>query len=241
MKKSLFKKMISAASAVAIALTCTTAFAEVLYQNDFSTRGEVFKKFPGSYQTGDYRTSMLYGSDVLELRTGMATNNTKRNFGILVGDESWTEYTVQADMKGHPFLSHSMGIIFNYQDGQNYYSLTWSETGVANVYVKHNGSMAVTNDSLVRPKLVLQKGGIYDTGTLLEEIQFPAQLDPWLWHTYKISLKKDIIYVYIDDIEEPVIAYEDSTLIKGGKAGLGVYSHKFVSSPGYFDNFIVSK
>lgn len=241
MKKSLIKKMISAVSAVTIALTCTTAFAEVLYQNDFSTTAETFKKLPGSYQSGDFRNTVLYGRDVLELKTGISANNMQRQYGILVGDESWSEYTVQADMKGHPFLSHSLGIIFNYQDGQNYYSLTWSETGVANVYVKHNGSMAVTNDSLVRPKLVLQKGGIYGTGTMLEEAQFPNQLDPWLWHTYKISVKKGVIYVYIDNIEEPVFAYEDPGLIKGGKAGLGVYSHKFASSPGYFDNFIISK
>lgn len=213
-----------------IMASCNVLSADVLYQNGFQTPGEQLKRLSGSYQTGHNRVANLGGRGVLELRTGIASNNTQRQYGVVFGDENWSGYSVSVDMKGHQYLTHSMGVIFNYRDGQNYYSLTWTNGMVGNVWVQMN-----------TPKLRLLRGGIYDTGVLLEEAAFPEGVDPLLWHSYRITTKNNTIYVYIDDIKEPIFKYEDSEFIDGGKAGLAVYSNRFVSSPGYFDNLVISK
>lgn len=229
--KNEFVKRITFFTLVFVILTSVNGFAaEILYQNDFRSHGDSLKRLSGSYQTGHHRISNLGGRNIMELRTGIAANNTRRQYGVLFGEENWQSYTMSIAMKGHQYLTHSMGVIFNYRGGQNYYSLTWTNGKVGNLHVQ-----------MGTPRLCLTRGGIYDMGVILEEAAFPEGVDPLLWHHYRIETKNNTIYVYLDDIKEPIFKYKDTDFIDGGKAGLAVYSNYFVSSPGYFGNLVIYK
>ena len=229
--KRKFLRRIAVFTLIFVVLTSFNVLsADVLYQNSFQTQGEQLKRLSGSYQSGHNRITNLGGRGILELRTGVSAKGVPKQYGVIFGDESWNGYTIDVDMKGHQFLTHTMGVVFNYSDAENYYALTWGYGMVGSVWTQ-----------MTTPKLRLLKGGIYDTGLLLEETTFPNGVDPLLWHSYRITAKDNTIAVYLDDIKEPIFKYKDSEFIEGGKVGLAVYSNHFASTPGYFDNLTVSK
>jgi hypothetical protein len=147
-----------------------------------------------------------------------------------MGDELWTDYTVEFRAKSNRYFSQSYGIIFKYTNNYNYYSLMWTQGRAASFF-----------ERLTDQKLFIGKNSINTAVAPTITYNLPVSISIFEWQKYKIQAKGDTIKVYLNDISEPILTYKDETPIPTGKIGFGVYGNSYSSTEAYFDDVKVYK
>ncbi len=136
------------------------------------------------------------GTEVFK-QTGTAVSGK-----VASGDLAWSDYAVQARIKANDFNAASAsGIMFRYQDANNYYMFRLHESGKAQLYRKVGGAPA-------------------------ELLQESAQaVSPHTWYTLKIVANGNTINGYVNGVQK--IANVKDSSFSTGKIGAISYLQSF--------------
>ena len=152
------------------------------FADDFADEPSPTWQFTGSWDVADD------GSKVLR---AFATGATAV---AVIGNTTWTDYTAQVDVKIENLgtrASASVGLLFRYQDPNNYYAASY--------------------DVAARKLTLLKRvGGIVTELAVKEDVE----LVPGRWHTVKAEAAGRVLRVYVDG--QLILAARDGSLSGGG-------------------------
>lgn len=131
--------------------------------------------------------------DTVEDDSKVFSNTVIKKSGIAVrGDKDWTDYTVEAKVKGVEFNgSNKASVCGRYADKKNYYAVEISEKNGVKLTRKVKGSTT----TIAQKKMEIKEG---------------------TWYDVKLAMEGSNIKVYVDD--ELIIEKEDKSLAKGAVA-----------------------
>lgn len=168
--------------------------APVLYADDFNQESTPstleIVELDGDIPSGDTSNWVLRDGTIYQQGIGPAHTSEFVRSAAITGDSRWTNYTVHA--KGYTTYGLVMGLVFRYQDRDNYYRV-W----------------------LDQSQLVLEK--VVDGKVTKLSVVDTVSIKPHTWTILEVQAKGSDITVTIDGV--PSIVTNDTTF-SAGKAGL---------------------
>lgn len=214
--KKIINAMITAFFSVLLAVSASAEVENIIYTNSFSYGLEGISNIQKTDTGGGYEIRTEDTKKILSVSLGMAKDGTVRSVGAAMGDENMKNYTLRVRMRCLQTIKADGLIFFNASSGAEYYALR----------VYSDGTIKLFKNSLTT-----DVGGS-GAGIL-------PHVSVYMWNTYTVKSVNGFIEVYVNNIEEPVISWVDSSPIESGRVGVGIIGSTYAPAQMHFSDLEV--